>query len=190
MISTFIFRIVEGSVEGRENMLGVVDSLELLSHRSSMNRDTDSYDLTDYEEEETFEVINLNPKEMTLRKNPPYMEISKRSDLVYEKMTKEEWQELKALETLKLHSKRHSSVQFANSPPEHEVRRTSILKNPITSSARHDLHPDHNVLRPIEEKCQELVNNMKFKSILKLLCADDIVNAKTSSTMSFDSQKK
>lgn len=185
--------MVGESAEGRQNILGVVDSLELLSHRVSMERETDSNDFTD-NEEESFKVVNLSPKETTLSINPPYMEVPKRSNLVYEKMTEEEWNELEAMETLDLNSKRQSSVQFTNSPPRRSsacsVKKTSILKNPSTSAARHDLHPDHNAIRPIQEKCQELVNNMKFKSILKLLCSDDVVNAKTSSTMSFDSQKK
>ena len=192
--------MVGESVEDRQNILGVVDSLELLSARTSMERKGDpndlAFDFTDSEEEgeKCYEVVNLSPEETTLSINPPYMEIPKRTDLVYERMTEKEWHDLKVMEPLKLHSKRNSSVQFTNSPPrqisEYGAIRTSILKNPSTSSARHDLHPDHNALRPIEEKCQELVNNMKFKSILKLLCADDIINAKKSSTMSFDSQKK
>lgn len=133
-------------------MLSVVDSLELLSQRVSLEE-------------------NVSPIDTEETKN------------FYKKMTPNDWSELKALQDmLPIHPKRHSSIQFDDTCQNSvdSKMKYSILKKPSTQ--KNDTQTVENALTPIHEKCHETMNNMRLKSILKLLCHENVAEADKSTS--------
>lgn len=175
------------SVESRHNILAVVDSLELLNIKTSAvdvkDSKFESFESTVIDrDEENVKDSDIKDDISFNKCKAPYMEVPMHKGCLYKKMTEQEWIQLKSIEdSLKLNTGRHSSVHFVEKPKkvsQDAVKRGSILKNQCEQPQSHHLNPQQNALHPIQVKCQELMKDIKIKSILELLCDDETIDMK------------
>lgn len=179
-------------IQGAPNILGVVDSLELLSHRTSATNQLHNNEITSCDSSKSdIQVENVNTSQPASNKSinenfPPYLKLPSfchHQNHHYIKMTDNEWKHLE--DSKNLRHERKSSVQFEDQLELEErnsrgsrsaSNKSSILKNSSEIIQKIETNADVDALYPIHKKCCEALGNLRIDSILKMLCSEHSEN--------------
>lgn len=184
------YRIVADPIEDRHELLGAVDSIEILSHRTSSiqpvvesrNSPPSFQSFTTISSEQSHDSGGSSALN---EKMPIYMKIPPLRCPKFVKMSEEEWMQLQALENLTKsnrateESEKRSSIQFEGlfdkrNSSKGQSKRNSILKWP-SMEVPNETHLQNDALQPIRQKCLEALNNMNVQEVLRILCEENDV---------------
>lgn len=170
IISQSSFSIASETCDGHSRILSAVDSIEVISRRTSSSQPVfESNSPQSIERVES--ITSIKSQESSTEDNsrmPPYMKVPPYRCGNFEKMTEEEWLQLQVKEDMK-DSRRKSSIQFDIPPRRTSSKRSSILK----STARTSSTVSNDALPLIREKCLEAAAGMKVETILRKMCEDN-----------------
>lgn len=180
-------------METHNDLLGAVDSFEILSHAYSSTHHHDHLNFERNSPPSFRSFASLSSQTPSKNENvnptlPSYMKIPTYKCQKYEKMTEEEWMHLEDLEEKSSETEsgeKRPSIHFEGEQHKNisrsESKRSSILKSSWNEATTNNLGCD--ALQPIRMKCLEAVSNLKVESVLRMLCEED---EEKKSEMSFE----